>query len=361
MKLLFARRDFLDVGDGINSFLYAVIEALLEMGDEIHLVGPTPVNMESIRSRFPCRYYPVFHHVKESRPPGWWSDTKAWAQSWPRIVAEIKPDAIVLNGVIPCYNKISTLAINHDLQPRGGSLFSRIVRIIGYRLAHARAATCSELRNALASNILMPASKIDIISTCVKYNDFSPYAKSKKKNYLLHIGTMPYKHPEKSMAALGLSKNKDTRLLITGPKCFWVDEALAKLPLELQKRIELLGVISAGELRTFMAEARAVLVPSGYDIPVLSPTVLESFAVGATVVCTRSISRDLLNPGKNCLVAENPEDVALHLNDLISNNGMNDRLGSQALLDARSFDASKVALHLREVLQRVIATSSSSR
>jgi len=163
MKVLFARRDFLDVADGINAFLYAVIEPLLEQGDEIHLVGPTPVSMEKIQERFPCRRYPVFHHVSESRPPGWWSDTLSWSRSWPRLVRQISPDKIVLNGVLPWLNQVSTLAINHDLEPRGGARFARLVRMVGYRLAQRRAATCTELKNALAKNIRMSPNRIDII------------------------------------------------------------------------------------------------------------------------------------------------------------------------------------------------------
>ena len=60
MKVLFARRDFLDVADGINAFLYAVIEPLLEQGDEIHLVGPTPVAWRKFKSVFPAEGIPFF-------------------------------------------------------------------------------------------------------------------------------------------------------------------------------------------------------------------------------------------------------------------------------------------------------------
>ena len=353
MKVLFARRDFLDVADGINAFLYAVIEPLLEQGDEIHLVGPTPVCMEKIQERFPCRRYPVFHHISESRPPGWWSDTVSWSRSWPRLVRQISPDKIVLNGVLPWLNQVSTLAINHDLEPRGGARFARLVRMVGYRLAQRRAATCTELKNALAKNIRMSPNRIDIIPTCLRLTDFCPEPDAPKKPYALHIGTMPYKHPEKSMAVLNLVKTPGLKLLITGPRCAWVDEALGRLPSKAQSQVDLLGVVPASQLRSLMAKATAVLIPSGYAIPVLSPTVLESFASGATVICTSSISRDLIRPNENCLVAEKPEEVASYLDALMRSSELNKRLGNQALQDVRPFDAPQVAKRLQEILLRM--------
>jgi glycosyltransferase involved in cell wall biosynthesis len=350
MRILFARRDFLDVADGINAFLYAVIEPLLEQGDEVHLVGPTPVSMDKIQERFPCRRYPIFHYVSESRPPGWWRDTVSWSRSWPRLVRQIAPDKIVLNGVLPWRNQVSTLAINHDLEPRGGARFARLVRMVGYRLAQRRAATCTELKNALAKNIRVSPNRIDIIPTCLRLADFCPEPDAPKKPYALHIGTMPYKHPEESMAALNLVKMSGLKLLITGPRYAWVDEALGRLPSKVQSQIDLLGVVPASQLRSLMAKATAVLIPSGYAIPVLSPIVSESFASGAAVICTSSISRDLIRPNENCLVAEKPEEVASHLDALMRSPELNKSLGRQALQDVSSFDACQVTKRLREIL-----------
>jgi glycosyltransferase involved in cell wall biosynthesis len=223
----------------------------------------------------------------------------------------------------------------------------------GYRLAQARAATCTELREALAKNIFMQRDKIHILPTCVRISDFLFQLDHPKKPFLLHVGTMPYKHPEKSMAALDLLQDARLQLLITGPSCPWVEKSLASLSTQTRPRIRLLGVVPASQLRSLMSEATAVLVPSGYHIPVLSPTVLESFAAGAAVICTSSISRDLIHPGKNCLVAESPSLVASHCNTLTLSPEVGKDLGRQALQDVGPFDAIEVAKRLKKILQEL--------
>ena len=351
MRILFARRDFLDVADGINAFLYPVMEALLQAGHEVHLAGPVPVDREKLTDRFPSKLYPQFHHISTHRPPGWWADTSLWARFWPKLVQTIQPDRIVLNGVLPWRNSVPTLAINHDLQPRGGTLFARLVRMLGYRLAHARAATCTELRQALAKNIFLPWKRIHLIPTCIRVSDFQPRFGEPKKPFILHIGTMPYKHPEKSIAAFRLAALANLRLVITGPVVPWLQEALAQESPNLQQRVDCLGVVASRQLRQHLSEALAVVVPSGYDIPVLSPTVLESFASGAPVICAPSISRDLIRPTINCLVSAHPDETAAQLGALVRDVELGPRLSRQALADVAVFDSIPVAKKIMAVLE----------
>lgn len=351
MRILFARRDSLSRADGINSFLYAVIEALLEQGHEIHLAGSGQTREEEVHHRFPCQAYPRFWAVGDGGPYGWRKDIPIWFRHWPDVVRQVQPDRIVVNGVIPRWNAVPTLGINHDLENRGGFWFARLVRIIGYRLVQDRVATCTELRDALARNILMPARKIGVIPTCLRIRDFRPQAQP-KKHFLLHIGTAPYKSPEKSLKALSLVRDSRIRLVVTGPPHPCADEALKSLPPEVQSRVEFAGVLPASQLRDFMASALAVLVPSKYEIPVLSPTVLEAFASGAAVITTSSISRDLIQPDQNCLTAETPAETATAVNWLLTEKEKASSIAQQALEQVKQFDAAKVAELLVQRLSR---------
>lgn len=352
MRILFARRDSLSRADGINSFLYAIIEALLEQGHEVHLAGSGQPQLQEIHHRFPCQFYPRFWAVGDGGPYGWKKDIPIWFRHWPRLVQQVQPDRIVVNGVIPRWNSVPTLGINHDLENRGGFWFARLIRIIGYRLVQDRVATCSELRNALSHNILKSQKKIGVIPTCLRLKDFHPQT-GQKEHFLLHIGTAPYKHPETSMQSLELIPDPKLRLVITGPRHPLADRAFGCLPKSVQARIEFAGIVPASDLRRKMAAALAVLVPSAYEIPVLSPTVLEGFASGAVVITTTSVSRDLIAPGENCLTAETPIGIAAAVEMLLGSQKLQDELIRQALKRVEAFDSARVAGGLLDRLNRL--------
>lgn len=353
MRILFARRDSLSRADGINSFLYAIIEALLEQGHEVHLAGSGQPQLQEIHHRFPCQFYPRFWAVGDGGPYGWKKDIPIWFRHWPRLVQQVQPDRIVVNGVLPRWNSVRTLGINHDLENRGGFWFARLVRMIGYRLTNDRVATCTELRNALSQNIFLNRKKIGILPTCIRLKDFLPHH-GPKELFLLHIGTAGYKHPEKSIATLNLLRDSRVRLIITGPRYSSAEQPLAGISARLRERIELVGVLSAEELRKKMASALAILAPSGYQIPVLSPTVLEGFASGAVVITSPSISRDLIQPGENCLTAETPPEAAAAVDRLLADDEWASAIAQKAFRKAKEFDAANVAHRL---IQRLCTPS----
>ena len=67
MRILFARRDSLSRADGINSFLYAIIEALLEQGHEVHLAGSGQPQLQEIHH---CAEFPAFSgHLNTNTSP----------------------------------------------------------------------------------------------------------------------------------------------------------------------------------------------------------------------------------------------------------------------------------------------------
>ena len=353
MRILFARRDSLSRADGINSFLYAIIEALLEQGHEVHLAGSGQPQLQEIHHRFPCQFYPRFWAVGDGGPYGWKKDIAIWFRHWPRLVQQVQPVRIVVNGVIPRWNSVRTLGINHDLENRGGFWFARLIRIIGYRLVQDRVATCTELRAALSRNILMTPTKIGILPTCLRVRDFRPLH-DPKKFFLLHIGTAPYKSPEKSLETLRLIQDSRVHLIVTGPPHPHADQAWQKLPPEVRNRVEFAGVLPAKDLRGFMASALAVLVPSRYEIRVLSPTVLEAFASGAVVITTSSISHDLIQPGENCLTAETPLEAAAAVNRLMIDEEGASAIAQKALQKVKEFDAANVAHRLIQRLSTPI-------
>jgi glycosyltransferase involved in cell wall biosynthesis len=173
------------------------------------------------------------------------------------------------------------------------------------------------LRDALANELRLDRATIHVIPTCVHLPQHSPTPFSAREPAILHMGTARHKRAEDSLAAFDRLADPSVTLYITGSPNESVTTALRTLPSVLQDKVRLLGVVPAAELTALLHRVRCVSVPSHYDIPVLSPTVLESMAARTPVVCSPSISRDLIAPGTNCRVAHSPDELATAWRELL--------------------------------------------
>jgi glycosyltransferase involved in cell wall biosynthesis len=104
-------------------------------------------------------------------------------------------------------------------------------------------------------------------------------------------------------------------------------------------------VIPHGQLKDLLSSVRVVSVPSRYDCPVASPTVLEAFASGTPVVASTSISRDLLLDGINGYAVPDAliEQGSRRIQSLLHDDNEWERMSAAARLTAESFSAEAVA------------------
>jgi glycosyltransferase involved in cell wall biosynthesis len=169
----------------------------------------------------------------------------------------------------------------------------------------------------------------------------------------LHIGTAVYKNPEASIRSFERIESRDVELLITGEPNRELENIVGTIrDPATRERIKLLGRVSDSELKRLLSEVRVVSVPSVYETPVASPTVLESFAAGTPVVTTSSVSRDIAVGGFNCLIRRvNEEEFADALKRLLWNDALWETLSQNARSSVRKFDASRVAAKYLELYE----------
>lgn len=346
MRFVVTRREEFDRGDGINSFIFNLSDALLAAGHEVHLVTPTICDSRTVAESLANPRYSDLHVIGNSRTPSHWEMAAAWRSRGVRLVRDIKADFVIINGALPVRMPVPSCVVAHDLEKRWsyGGIGRRVYKSVCYRLSERIVATTSELQSAVAREIFYDQKNISVIPTCVNCEAFHNHPLERRKNAILHMGTARYKQPMATLAAFA-EMTVPADLYITGKKTPFLDSALDNLPSDVRKRVFLLGIVPAEELRDLLATVRVVSVPSLYVVPVASPTVLESFSSGTPVVTTPSVSRDLFAEGRGGYRVD-PNDTksfAHQVECLLCDDVLWTKNSTDALAAAEQFRAAAIA------------------
>lgn len=311
MRFVITRRESLDLPDGINSFIFSCSDAMTKSGHDVHIISPTHSCRAKVADYFDSPKYTNLHSLSDKANPTHREMLVAWQRHGLRLVAELEPDLVMVNGALPFRMPSPSCTISHDLERRWsyGSLVRRIYKMYCYRTTNRTVATCTELRDSLAAEIHMANTSINIIPTCINTNVYANRPLHQREAAILHMGAARYKNPIATVNAFAWLQPRAANLYMTGNPSVQLKSRLAELPTSIRDRIYLLGIVPASELRRLLSTVRVVSVPSTYVAPVASPTVLESFASGTPVVTTPSISKDLLEHGQNGF-SVNPSDAA---------------------------------------------------
>jgi glycosyltransferase involved in cell wall biosynthesis len=222
----------------------------------------------------------------------------AWLKRGLPLLRDIKPDLIIVNGGLPLRLPYPSCIVSHDLERRWsyGSFMRQIYKMYAYRKVDCIVATCSELREALAKEIFVPAQDICVIPTCIDIRAYGNSPLESRESAILHIGTPYWKNPTATLYAFARMRQQ-ARLYVTGNADPDLKERLSALPYQVRERVSLLGIVDSNSLKELLSRVRVLSVPSVYSVPVASPTVLDGLASGTPVVGSTSISVDLLTDG----------------------------------------------------------------
>jgi len=158
------------------------------------------------------------------------------------------------------------------------------------------------------------------------------------------MGMQPYKQPEKTLAAFCQMRSREAKLVIVGKVNSEFERHLSgAVSADLRRRIELPGVVTAAKLKELLGSARAVAVPSLYQHPVASPTVLEAFASHTPAVVSPSISTLVANHGENCFIESTAEQMARRFEALFGDDTLWDKLSAGCARSKLRFDSLTVA------------------
>jgi glycosyltransferase involved in cell wall biosynthesis len=347
MKIVLTKRELLDVPDGISIFIFSLADELMRLGHEVIVVTSAPFEKAKICDFFRFSRSPELLALRARRESGYAGRTWTWLREGLSTVNLLRPELVIVNGALPVRFRSATCTISHDLEQRvpGAGFFRVAYKRYAYGLSDYVVATCSELKEALSTELAVGNSHISVIPTCVNTNGYLNRPLPQRERAILHLGTARYKNPFGTIRAFARLKSSTANLYVTGPTTGRVSRCVRDLVPGVRERIHLLGYVPAAHLKELLGRVRVVSVPSQYHVPVASPSVLESFASGTPVIGSPSISHDLLVDNLNGYVRQpaTPDELVEAMRSLLDDDTTWTRMAGAAVSTAQGFSSENVA------------------
>jgi glycosyltransferase involved in cell wall biosynthesis len=354
MRILITRRESFHLPDGINIFIFTLADELVRRGHDVVALSTCRTDENIVRDTFTFQYYPHFVSITDRAQLSYTQTGIAWLRAGRARAAECSPDAVIINGAVPVRLPGRSAIVSHDLEQRLAD--REYLRVLykrwTYRLPQHVVATCSELAVALAHELRLDPAGITVIPTCMRIGNYRGKPLEERRKAILHMGTVGYKNPLATLRAfITTHAAGDSELILTGPITAELQQEYDAAPREVQLRIQFVGFVSAEQLKELIESARLVSVPSVYHVPVASPTVLEAFAASTPVVCSNSISRDIIQDGVNSLKADSADDLAGAFNSLLTDDELWRKLSNETVKTAGRYSAENVAMRYEALLK----------
>ena len=345
MKVIITRRESLHLPDGINVSIFAIADELLRRGHEVTAISTCRISPEIVKQTFRAERYPEFASITQADDLGYFETGMAWLKRGRAIVAKHEPDVAIINGALPVKLSGRNIVVSHDIEQRLSRFGPLRVfyKRFSYRYGDQIVATCSEVAEQLATELKLKRERVVIIPTCMRLDNYSPKPLAQRTRSILHMGTVDYKNPLATLTAFArVAQECDAQLVMTGKLSDEIKQFHKALPALIQKRITFPGFVSAAELKELVESVRIVSVPSQYHTPVASPTVLESFAAHTPVVCSSSISKDIVADRVNSLIATDAETTADAFRSLLTDDPLWQSLSTAAAKTMENYSAERV-------------------
>ncbi len=364
MKILLTRLGDSLGTDGINVFIYELSDALINLGHEVYILsqfanGISPGEKQSrfteaAKQLFSVKNVPTSIRLQSTFHTksiflSYLTGNILFASKGSVITKEISPDFVIFNGATAMYCPCLKVVVCHDFQFR--ARFSKTYDKIMYRAFDGVIVPSSELRQELIKKFQLPPKKTALIPICVNASRFSPQPISKRECAILHVGTRKEKRPDITIRAFEkIAKyDPDIKLYVSGQipaQNSSLNYQVKKLDKSISDRIFFIGNVSKEKLSDLYSHVRATCAPSDYELPVCSPTVIESLAAGTPIVGSLSaISEDILIDGFTGFRVQ-PYDTATfasRLIQLVTEDDLWKRMSRNALETAHLFDKLNVA------------------
>lgn len=347
MRIALTRREALDTPDGINTFLFALAEALLELGHEVIVISSARSDHHKLQEYYSLSRWPEILSLGTHQRVTYHHSLSAWLTRGRSVLRSLDPDLLIINGAVPVRFPVLTCTVSHDAERRLANF--PFLRTAFKRYCYAQAdlvvATCDEVRSALSAELRMPVEQIKVVPTCINLSSYIKKPLRERENAILHLGTADYKNPISSIRAFARMACTGNTLYITGKPTDEMRELIRSLPPTSRTGIELLGYVPAARLFDLLGTVKVVSVPSRYAVPVASPTVMEALGSGTPVVASPSISRTLVLDGVNGFVRAPADELSMAsaYEALLRDDHLWSTIAAQAAASSLTFSAQRVA------------------
>jgi glycosyltransferase involved in cell wall biosynthesis len=347
-RIVITRRATLDFRDGINIFIFALSDALIEAGHDVTVLATRVGDPDHLRALYAPRSLPELHAV-EPRPtrlglegltPGWLRRGRHW-------IRRLDPDLVINNGVLPFGTPGRTCNLAHDLGWATTARKLDRLRTWYKRYAYGRGdeiiALAPEVARGLSGQLDVDLAAIRVIPPCVPAaaRVFRPTAE--REDLIVHTGTQAYKDPSATIRAFAALTRTSTRLVVEGDVTDELAGQVAALPAPTRTRIELVGALPAAGFRDLLGSARVASFPTSYTVPTASATVVEAIVAGTPIAGSGTLSASVLQPEGNGIACRDDRELTAAYERLLSDDEGWDRMSAAALAMAPGFHADAVA------------------
>ena len=288
MKVVITQFGSALIEGGITAFIFELSNALIQDGHEVYVLSgrDSPKTQATIQNMFGVERLPRILTL-ENREAIWRSKINRdlvkelflWASQGSHLVKKIAPDMIIINGATPIFSSVFKVTVCHDLEFRGQPWSSALLSLydkVLYQMFDKVATTSTELAQAAPGKLGIKSEKVVTIPICVDTHKYIGLPQEQREHAILHVGTWLDKNLETTVKAFCKLAKTDSaiKLYVVGALTEKNKVMLSKVKEEFSKRICCVGKVSKIELRDLYSRVKVTSVPSTYQIPVLSPTVL---------------------------------------------------------------------------------------
>jgi glycosyltransferase involved in cell wall biosynthesis len=275
------------------------------------------------------------------RHPSWSHVALDWLTEGSRLLRELSPQGVIVNGVIPLRTQCRKIAVLHSLQLpdlRPSALHLLAARHLYKQMDLVVCVSRRAAQEARALGIICD----EIIPIPVFISRSKVVPKPKRDNVILHVGTRPLKQPLVSVKAVDMLVRMgfEIKLIIVGPANRQTAEILEEYG--RCKWLEIRTSVSDIELRLLYSKALALILPSSWES--FPYAVLESLSSGTPVVVSDATPEDMVADGITGLRVHGFEfrDYAGKLRTLIEDETWT-VMSENARKLANGFEADKIA------------------
>lgn len=200
MRVVITHRSFIDRIGGVVTFVLELSEALINMKHEVYIIDFSHIkSSKDLKELYDVERVPPIlslkrHEAKDIWPPRGSSvkDFTIWLLRGSRIVRDLEPDIVIVNGVVPRTKAPSStyVAVAHAVHPHLPS--SPLARLMLKKLYEANdyiVAITEREKRTLTECLDVEETKLKVISLCLNVERYKRRDLGDRDKVLPHVGT----------------------------------------------------------------------------------------------------------------------------------------------------------------------------
>ena len=375
LKIGITRREYINVVDGVNRFVFTLADGLSSLGHDVHVISYSFRDIQ--RSEMSAYIKNVFGYqgsiytlTEEATILNWPKLALTWLVEGSKLVDRLGLDAVILSGVVPLWTKALKIAANHGIYAGDFThkkslrqlLFLQVARNL-YKHSVDLCFCCSSQLQREITELIGVGSVL--VPLPVNLQLFRSEPVHRRDSTVVHVGTRINKNAELSVRSIEIltqKMNVDAKLVIVGSSTPYIEKLMSRYKHLVPKHLEFVGPypLFSPDKKTIpdiLAHSRAFILPSKHEG--LPYSVLEAFASGLPVVVSNAVPSDMVLDGFNGFRVGDfdPNLFAQKLAILFTNDILWTKISKNALKTSRSYDHIKIAKYYETALKRLKCTS----